>query len=67
MGRGETASVLEPLKKVLQIRRWKDARNNVQAVIQSLTQHRTKTAFLEVQQRKSAGMENLKSMVPILL
>ena len=48
MGRGATASVLEPLKKVLQIRRWKDARNNVQAVIQSLTQQAIKAAGLGV-------------------
>lgn len=66
MGRGATASVLEPLKKVLQIRRWKDARNTVQAVIQSLTQQEAKEAgankaFLEVRHRESVVRKNLET------
>ena len=66
MGRGATASVLEPLKKVLQIRRWKDARNNVQAVIQSLTQQEAKEAgankaFLEVRHREGVVRGSLET------
>ncbi len=66
MGRGATASVLEPLKKVLQIRRWKDARNNVQAVIQSLTQQEAREAgankaFLEVRHRESVVRKSLET------
>ncbi len=38
MGHGASAGVLEPLKKVIQIRRWKDARSNLDAVIRSLRQ-----------------------------
>lgn len=66
MGCGATASVLEPLKKVLQIRRWKDARNNVQAVIQSLTQEEAKEAgankaFLAVRERESVVRKGLET------
>jgi DNA sulfur modification protein DndD len=66
MGRGATASVLEPLKKVLQIRRWKDARNNVQAVIQSLTQQEAKEAgankaYTEIRHRESVVRKGLET------
>jgi len=44
MGHGASVGVLEPLKKVIQIRRWKDARTNVETVIKSLRQQEAKEA-----------------------
>ncbi len=66
MSRGVSAGVLEPLKKVLQIRRWKDARSNVQAVIQSLRQQETKEAgankvFLDLRHREGVVRKSLEA------
>ena len=66
MGHGASAGVLEPLKKVIQIRRWKDARTNVQAVIQSLRQQEAKEAganqaFIDLRQRESVVRKGLET------
>ena len=66
MGHGASAGVLEPLKKVIQIRRWKDARTNIQAVIQSLRQQEAKEAgankvFLDLRQRESVVRGGLET------
>ncbi len=66
MGHGASAGVLEPLKKVIQIRRWKDARNNLEAVIKSLRQQEAKEAganraYIEARNREGVvhrGLEN---------
>ena len=51
---------------MIQIRRWKDARTNVQAVIQSLRQQEAKEAganqaFLDLRQRESVVRKNLET------
>lgn len=57
MGHGASVGVLEPLKKVIQIRRWKDARTNLEAVIKSLRQQEAKEAgankaYMEARKRE---------------
>ena len=66
MGHGASAGVLEPLKKVIQIRRWKDARTNIEAVIRSLRQQEAKEAganqvFINLRQRESVVRKDLEA------
>lgn len=65
MGHGASAGVLEPLKKVIQIRRWKDARSNIEAVIRSLRQQEAKEAgankvFLNLRHREGVVRKGLE-------
>lgn len=66
MGHGASAGVLEPLKKVIQIRRWKDARNNLDAVIKGLRAQETKEAganraYIEARSREGIVRKGLES------
>jgi hypothetical protein len=66
MGHGASAGVLEPLKKVIQIRRWKDARTNIEAVIRSLRQQEANEAganqvFINLRQRESVVRKDLEA------
>lgn len=65
MGHGASVSVLEPLKKVIQIRRWKDARSNIDAVLKSLRQQEAKEAgankvFLDLRHREGVVRNGLE-------
>jgi DNA sulfur modification protein DndD len=44
MGNGNHPALMEPLKKVLQLRRWTNARNHVTEIIKSLKQEEAKAA-----------------------
>jgi DNA sulfur modification protein DndD len=66
MGHGASAGVLEPLKKVIQIRRWKDARTNIEAVIKSLRQQEAKEAganktYVELRNREGVVRKGLET------
>jgi DNA sulfur modification protein DndD len=66
MGHGASLGVLEPLKKVIQIRRWKDARSNVDAVIKSLRQQEAKEAgankaYLDARHREGVVRKGLET------
>ena len=66
MGHGASLGVLEPLKKVIQIRRWKDACSNLEAVIKSLRQQEAKEAgankaFIDLRHRESVVRKNLET------
>jgi DNA sulfur modification protein DndD len=66
MGHGASAGVLEPLKKVIQIRRWKDARTNIEAVLKSLRQQEAKEAgankvFLDLRHREGVVRKGLEA------
>jgi DNA sulfur modification protein DndD len=64
MGHGANIGVLEPLKKVLQLRRWRDARTNLDAVVKSLRQQEEKEAganraFIEARKREDVVRRSL--------
>lgn len=66
MGHGASAGVLEPLKKVIQIRRWKDARTNVETVIKSLRQQEAKEAgankaYVDLRHREGVVRKGLET------
>lgn len=66
MGHGASLGVLEPLKKVIQIRRWKDARSNVDAVIKSLRLQEAKEvgankAYLDARHREGVVRKGLET------